>query len=116
MTTLRLNFKQLARQAHASRGTRIPVMLDVDELLEQLDCSGDLDIDLRAQLARQHEIALIWSIHDVREVRPDLTPDQAWQVLQLCEDGHDANFGICWETLQTVATDLFGAAGREQSL
>jgi hypothetical protein len=58
-------------------------------------------------LARERRIAIIWQTDDVLEVRPDLTEDQAWEVLQLAEADHDANHGICWETLVITAESLF---------
>jgi hypothetical protein len=44
---------------------------------------------------------------DVHEVRPDLTVDEAWEVLQCVEKWHDANHGICWYTLEAAAEMLF---------
>jgi hypothetical protein len=52
----------------------------------------------------------IWAIEDVQGVRPDLTADQAWQVLEEAGDKHDAEYGICWTTLECVAQNLFGDA------
>ena len=45
------------------------------------------------------EIAIVWSVADVLEVRPDLTEDQAYEVLQIAKDNHDANLGINWDVL-----------------
>jgi hypothetical protein len=67
-------------------------------------------IDIHAYLAERREIASIWHIEDVQSVRPDLNDDQAWEVLQQVEDIHDAEWGISWTTLETVASDLFGNA------
>jgi hypothetical protein len=58
-------------------------------------------------LAKHHSIAVIWRTDDVRGVRPHLTEEQAWEVLQLVEDFHDAQWGINWTTLETVADDMF---------
>jgi hypothetical protein len=43
------------------------------------------EIDVHVLLAPRRQIASIWSIEDVQEVRPDLTDDQAWEVLQQVE-------------------------------
>ena len=56
------------------------------------------------------KIALIWGIEDVQRIRPDLTIDQIWQVLEHAFDKHDAEFGISWTTLETIAVDRFGDA------
>lgn len=65
-----------------------------------------MTIDL--QLTSRKEIAIVWSTDDVREVRPDLTDDQCWEVLKTAEQQHDAMIGLCWDTLTYIADDLFG--------
>ena len=67
-------------------------------------------IDIEAVLTERREIAIIWSIEDVTEVRPDLSEDQAWEVLQLVRRKHDANSGVTWLTLEYAADTLFGDA------
>ncbi|EAQ81496.1 hypothetical protein [Blastopirellula marina] len=79
------------------------------EVIEWLD--GQIarhEIDIEAWLAERSQIALIWSIEDVREVRPDLNKEQCWQVLEACKHQHDANLGISWEVLRCQAHLLFG--------
>ena len=68
------------------------------------------DIDIHALLAERRQIAVIWSIEDVQEVRPDLSGDQAWEVLQVACKSHDATLGVTWETLECAAQSLFGDA------
>ena len=46
----------------------------------------------------------------MQEIRPDLTLEQAWEVLQRTSSKHDANVGITWETLEYQAQSLFGDA------
>jgi len=74
----------------------------------------DVNSHVRELLAKQHSIATIWSTDDVRGIRPDLTEDQAWEVLQQVDDIHDADCGINWTTLETVAEDLYPAPDDEQ--
>ena len=69
--------------------------------------SFDVNRQVRELLAKQHSIAAIWCTEDVLGVRPHLTEEQAWEVLQQVDDQHDAAWGICWITLETVADDLF---------
>ncbi|HJT77881.1 MAG TPA: hypothetical protein VJ739_11830 [Gemmataceae bacterium] len=66
------------------------------------------DIDIHALLAKRRQIAAIWSVEDVRHVRPDLTDEQAWEVLQRVGRRHDAETGITWLTLEYSAEELFG--------
>jgi hypothetical protein len=61
-------------------------------------------------LAGRREIALIWSVEDVQQVRPDLTAEQAWEVLQEVDRQHDATLGVNWDALTCIADDLFGPA------
>ncbi len=72
------------------------------------------EIDIHTFLAQSRQIAIVWSIEDVKEVRPHLTDNQAWEVLQLVEQSHDANFGVSWETLDSAAQSLFGDAAKKK--
>jgi hypothetical protein len=66
--------------------------------------------DIHEILARSRQIADIWGIEDVQSVRPDLTEEQAWNVLQAAEKQHDANIGINWDVLDCHADMLYGNA------
>ena len=66
-----------------------------------------IEIDLTEVLARQGQIAIIWSIADVLQVRPDLTPDQAWDVLIAVDLRQNYEYGVSWNTLQFWAEALF---------
>jgi hypothetical protein len=72
--------------------------------------NGRMALDLRELLANRGQIALIWSIEDVQEIRPDLSAEQAWEVLDRVEHKHDAALGVSWDTLECHAEDLFGDA------
>lgn len=72
--------------------------------------SSPPDIDIHALLAQRRQIADIWSSEDVQEIRPGLTDEQAWQVLQETERYHDATIGINWDVLSCHANMLFGNA------
>ncbi len=63
--------------------------------------------DIHRLLASRRRVAIVWDTGDVREVRPDLTDDQAWQVLERVVRTHDANLGISWDVLDAVAEHLF---------
>lgn len=52
-------------------------------------------------------IAIEWCVDDVLEIRPDLTSDQAWHVLETNYFEHDANVGITWDTLTYWAEYLY---------
>lgn len=57
-------------------------------------------------------IAIVWHIDDVLEVRPDLSREQAFEVLKQAKENHDANIGINWDVLTDCAERLF--AEREE--
>jgi hypothetical protein len=66
--------------------------------------------DIHVLLAERRQIALIWSIADVQSIRPDLSDEQAWEVLQDVDRHKDAELGITWLTLEMAAGHLFGDA------
>lgn len=65
------------------------------------------ELDINSVLANRRQVAVIWSIEDVQEVRPDLNDDQAWEVLKRCRDAHDCEFGFTWILIEDVAEATF---------
>lgn len=63
--------------------------------------------DSDAFFALSNQIAVVWNIEDVREVRSDLDDASAWTVLQSLIRDHDACFGINWDVIRCVADELF---------
>ena len=55
----------------------------------------------------QEYITIKWHVDDVRDLRPDLSPEQAWEVLITAKKHHDADIGINWEVLQLTADNMF---------
>ena len=57
-------------------------------------------------------ISILWNVEDVKrqaEVNGlKLTKAECREVLDACLDGHDANFGISWDTLDFHINNLFG--------
>lgn len=53
------------------------------------------------------EIAIIWHIEDVQNVRPDLSDAEASIVLQRLKKNHDADEGINWLTIEVLAGIIF---------
>jgi hypothetical protein len=96
--------------------------LDADdeaELIRQLDLAPhgnadlsepDIDNLIQELLRRQRQVAIIWCIADVKGVRPDLTDEQAFDVLERCIDQHDCEWGFTWTFIKDIAEDLFGDA------
>jgi hypothetical protein len=69
--------------------------------------SEPCETDILDLLAKRQQIAVIWSVEDVQENRPDLSDDEAWEVLQAVKHDHDCNYGITWDTLEMTASNLF---------
>jgi hypothetical protein len=85
-------------------------LYEVRALLEGEDRSqfhADITLYVHDLLAKHRQIAAIWAIEDIKGMRPHLTADQAWEVLERVRDKHDAEWGITWTTLESVADDLF---------
>ena len=53
------------------------------------------------------QIAIVWSIEDVKSVRKDLSDEQAIKVLKFVENNHDANIGVNWDVLEGAASELY---------
>jgi hypothetical protein len=58
----------------------------------------------------KNTITITWHIDDVKEARPDLSDEQAREVLQYVEEHHDASIGVNWDVLETAADDVFPAS------
>jgi transposase-like protein len=70
----------------------------------------DINHFVHRLLAYDRKIAAIWCIEDVQGIRPDLTAEQAWEVLEEVSRKHDAEYGISWTTLECMADILFDRA------
>jgi hypothetical protein len=55
-----------------------------------------------------------WHIDDVLMVRPDLTEEQAVEVLGAVADNFDAGLGITWFNFEFWADELFPPAEEDQ--
>ena len=49
----------------------------------------------------------VWHLEDIKGERPDLTEEQCREVLERVGDKRDAEIGINWEVIRTIADDLF---------
>jgi hypothetical protein len=67
----------------------------------------DINHHVHELLAKHRSIAAIWCTNDVKGIRPHLTDDQAWEVLEEVGRKHDAEYGINWTTLEIFANDLY---------
>jgi len=81
-----------------------------DSLLEHTKYEGSLiyvaDFPMECYNPMR-QIALIWDIDDVKMVRPDLTAEQALDVLEKTKSEHDTTIGVSWDTLEIWADMLY---------
>ena len=54
-----------------------------------------------------NSIAIVWSIEDVKEIRPDLDDEACMDVLGYVQNKHDPTIGVSWETLKINSEYLF---------
>lgn len=59
------------------------------------------------RLFSQEWITDWWHISDVQSERPDLTDEQAWEVLGMVDARRDASIGINWDFIRNIADMLF---------
>lgn len=74
------------------------------ELLQK--CTTSIDFCAGCE-EMESSIALIWSIEDVHEIRPDLSDEQAMHVLKTIQEKHDGNLGVNWDVLNFWADELY---------
>lgn len=65
------------------------------------------ELDQYELVDKRYAMAIVWQVDDVLSIRPDLTEEQAGEVLGRVEDCHDASIGVSWDTLQIVAEDMY---------
>jgi len=102
---------------HLMTGTATSLRDQAEALLARIRTSRadeepfDINHFVHRLLGHYRKIAAsIWCVEDVQGVRPDLTGDQAWEVLEEAGRKHDADYGISWTTLECMADILFGHA------
>ncbi|VTS07982.1 hypothetical protein [Tuwongella immobilis] len=85
MTQITLELDQLIEQKYPC-GFHVPVHIDLGDFLEFADDDWRFDISLEEVLADQKVAVLTFTAADVRERRPDLTEEQAWEVARIGRD------------------------------
>jgi hypothetical protein len=65
------------------------------------------DIRLEHSIEEFDHLAIVWNTEDVVFVRPDLSHEQAWQVLLQCRRIHEDKLSFQRDLLEAVADELF---------
>ena len=63
--------------------------------------------DVRQLMANYLGIAVFWTAEDVRLIRPDLSDEEAFEVLSEVNDNYDPASGITSTTIKATADELF---------
>jgi hypothetical protein len=66
-----------------------------------------VDVDIDELLAEHQAIGIVWDIQHVKDQRPELTDDQAWEVLHECQRTWERLNDPMLEAIRQVAGDLF---------
>ena len=66
-----------------------------------------VDVDIGELLAEHQAIGIVWDIEHVRDQRPDLSHNQAWEVLRECQGCWDRLNDPMLEAFRQVADNLF---------
>ena len=103
----------IAFGSNSWRGDRYEPCLRLAVMAHVEDRGVRSHLDLNRLHTDRKEIASVWMIDDVLEIRPDLTEEQAWDVLREAERRHDATIGINWDVLHYHAQSLFGDAPKD---
>src|SRR4051794_13600103 len=93
-----------------------PVETALDEIIGEIekavenvrkyppDClMYQIDVDIDELLAEHKAIGIVWDIQHVKEQRPDLTDEQAWEVLKECERCWDRSNDPMLDTIRKEA-------------
>jgi len=89
------------------------IELSQDKIRAQRDeyikiCREWLEKGLDTVEITDDEIAIIWSVEDVKTHCPWLSDDDAYEVLCRLDHKHDASIGINWDIIGFTAELMFG--------
>ena len=72
------------------------------------DATSDLqNEDKLIDESKSDSIAIVWHVDDVLDQCPTLSRDEALEVLHALKYKHDANIGINWEVIESVAQSYY---------
>ena len=106
---LKVNIRDLiAQNADHEDLMLAPCSISLDELLDFNGIDDEQEVDLEQLCEENRQVAVIWTTDHVETVRPDLSAEQAWEVLKLCRARWDSRQAIDWEVIEKTAAELFG--------
>jgi len=91
------------------RGTvEVPVSIDIEEFINHSGLD-EVEIDMIDLLHENGIIAHFLTVENVLSLRPDLSKDEAWEVLQSVEDrvADAPEYGMSFDSIQNMADTLY---------
>jgi len=105
-TTLEIDLADILEDKYP-HGFHVPVDIDIGSFLEFADDDWMHKIDIEDLLAAKRLIGIVWNVQLVLDERPDLTDDQAWKVLQVCQPRLEEVTDPIRATIRQQADGLF---------
>lgn len=107
---LPINLPHLIEQQLGRTPIELPVTIDVGMFLEYSELD-ESELDLHELLRENRMIGHFYTVDDVRQLRPHLTDDQAWQVLEAIDKSVKLapEYGMSWDGIRDTADSLFPA-------
>jgi hypothetical protein len=106
LLTVKLDLREALVDQLGSASIDIPATVDLDDILDFNDIR-EHEFVIDDLLAENRIVGFLWDTQHVCDQRPDLTTDQAWQVLVQCERDWDRLSDPMLETIRDVATKLY---------
>ena len=79
------------------------------------DSTDSWNAEILNLLKKSRQIAVLWDITDVQSLRPDLSDEQAWVVLQAADGYCDCQICPHWFDFDELAEQLFPEPDEESS-
>jgi hypothetical protein len=111
MTEITIDLADILERKYP-RGFHAPADIPIDTFLEFADDDWEHRIDLAALLDDQRLAPVTFGVADVKERRPDLTDEQAWEVAQAARDDF-ARHRRHLDFLESTADAMFPTARRQ---
>lgn len=119
MTILFINLASLLKQLTPCENV-VSASMKIDNCLEILDQERQFELYLDPLLDENQVIGIVWNTQLIKEERPDLTQDQAWDVLRACQTEFEEVTDSTRRTIHLMANSLFpepkGKVGVEMQL
>jgi hypothetical protein len=109
MTLLKFDLQQALIRELGRKVVQVPAVLDLETWLDSAEITQH-EFDLDELLSEHHLIGIVWNTQLVLAERPDLTEEQAWEVLSTCQCYFEEPSEQQLEVVRKVAQNLYPPA------